>query len=165
MVHTTAEDVVILAADKTLLKKLGNTKLDAVFGPQAIEKAQAAINSAAEGLYIECMSESVNLEVMAAQLEQASVAEVLGPKVKKLVSVAFKIKSKSAQSGYGLVATLAESLQKICESIVPEKVTPSVVKILIWHSRSISHLLMAKVKADGGAMGKAILAEVQKIKI
>jgi hypothetical protein len=154
------EDVEILPADRKLLNKLGGAKLDAILSSQAVQKADEVLSNAADDLYLDCVSESVKLQALAAQFQNPDNRRA---KLGKIVSVAFRIKNKSSQGGYDLIATLAESLQIRGETCLGDP-DQSVVRVILWHVQSIAQLLALKVKADGGEVGKAILAEVQKLR-
>jgi hypothetical protein len=157
------ENIAILPPDKTLLNKLGAGNLDKIMSPEAIKKAETVITNASGDLYQECMTESAKLQLLTAHLESSD--KNIGPKLKKIVSVAFGIKSKAAQSGYNLVSALAKSLHMRCEEMTMEQTTPAAIKIIAWHAQSIAQLLALKVKGEGGEIGKAIIAELERIKL
>ncbi len=154
------EEAVILPPDKTLLRKVGGVNLDIVLSPKAIEKAQAIIANASEELYLDCVSASVKLLAAASLIESS---QNLGSKIQKIIPLAFIIKNEAAQSGYDLISTLAESLQKTCETLDVEAAKPSDLRIILWHAESIVKLLTLKVKANGGEIGEEIMAEIEKL--
>lgn len=155
-------DVVVLPADKSLFNKIGGVSLDKIIPQQLIQKADSVIADASDELYLDCIAESVKLQALVSQLSLSDPN--IGPRLKRIVSAAFGIKNRASQSGYTLVASLAESLQTHCESVDVAALTPNVLRIVVWHAHSIAQLLAKKVRADGGDVGKAILAEVQKIR-
>lgn len=157
-----ADNAIILPADKTLLNKLGGVDLDKVFSPENVQKAEVVLKDAEEVLYLDCLADSVKLQSMIAQLEKSGkTVEQIG----KVVLLAFGIKNKAGQSGYDLIAALAKSLQIRCEEITPEQATPTALKLIDWHVQSIARLLAAKSKGDGGETGKAILAQIEGVKL
>jgi hypothetical protein len=157
-----SDDVTVLAADQSLLRKLGNINLDKVLSPEAIEKAEAVITDASDGLYVDCLKEADKLESVVDQFKSRALD--VEHHLKKIISSSFSIKAKAGQSGYDLVSLLAKSLHVRCEEMLAEQVTPSALKIIAWHAQSIKQLLVLNVKGDGGKVGEAILAEIEKLK-
>jgi hypothetical protein len=155
------DDVMVIAADTTLLRKFGKQNLDKVLSATAVQKAESVIASAADEFYQECQTEITKLKNDIDQLKSANQATE--PALQKVVATAFAIKTKSGQAGYALVASLAKSLHVLCEEMLPVAPSPSQIKVIEWHKNSIDHLLNAKIKGDGGDIGKAIMSEITKL--
>ncbi len=157
------DDVLILPADKALKNKLGDLNLDELFSPDIIQVAERVISSASLDLYSECIKESAKLHFLVSEFGIAGNDNP--PDLKKIISVAFALKTKAGQLGYDLVAELAKLLHTGCEEVSEEKVTAAAHKIIRWYAQSIAQLLYAKVEGDGGEIGKEILSEAEGINL
>jgi hypothetical protein len=155
------DDVTVLAADRSLLRKLGGASLGVILSPEVIKRAEGAITDAADGLYSDCVDEGVRLRVLVDSLKQGGDAAF--PLLKNVVTAAFSTKTKAGLAGLDLVAALAKSLQILCEKMTASELTPATLQVIEWHVQSIGQLLSLRVKGDGGQVGKAILAEIDKL--
>jgi hypothetical protein len=160
----TSNDVIILPADKTLMQKLGGVSLDVLLSPDAVKKAETVLATASEDLYLDCVKAAAELRSVADASEKNKKAFAAASRA-KIISLAFAIKAKAGQCGYTLVAALAKSLHTRCEEIPAEQTTLAALKIIAWHAQSIEKLLTLNVDGDGGEMGKAIMAEIEKLKL
>ena len=161
MTEDLSSDAIIIPADWSLMKKLGGVSLDKVFSSEVIKTAEQVVVSASAGFYSECVTKSAKLQFLAESFKSAGNDNA--PNLKKIASVSFALKTNAGQSGYALVAALAKSLHTFCEEMKADQVTSSTRKLIHWHAQSITQLLDAKVKGDGGELGTAILAETERI--
>ena len=158
-----ADEAIILAADHSLSRKCGGGVLDRVLSLDAIKKAEAFIASSANGLYLDCVGEAAKLQMLASHLTSGGAdAEQY---LTKIIASSFAIKAKAAQSGYDLVSTLAKSLLLRCEEITAKQITPTTLKIIVWHAESIRRILELNIKGLGGEAGKALLIEIDRLKL
>jgi len=156
------DEVTIIEADTSLLRKFGKENLDRILSPEAVRRAENIIANASHDFYQDCVMETPKLKPFVAQLTKGGMASQLA--LKNIISIAFSVKTKSGQANYDLVAALAKSLHFICEETTPAQITPSMLKVIEWHYNSINLLLTAKMAGDGGEIGKDILAEIEKIR-
>ena len=151
----------ILPPNYALKKKIGNVNLDQILSPKAVEAAQEIIVQAAEKFQDEAFSEMENLEKLTRQF--AASPPDIRQVVYKIIDSAFALKSQKGLGGYDLVATLAKSLQLLCEQMEPLEASAKNMTIVNWHVDSMKRLLALKVKGSGGQIGEEILAELDKI--
>ncbi len=158
-----ADEAVILAADRSLLRKFGGGLLDRALSPEAIKKAEAFISSASNVLYLDCMDEAARLQPMVGLLGKGGLDAERS--LKRIIATSFAIKSKAGQSGYDLVSTLAKSLLLRCEELSAAQITPSTLKIITWHAQSIKRILELNIKGLGGEAGRALLVEIDRLRV
>lgn len=159
----TSDDVTILPADYSLLRKLGGVSLESILTPEAIRHAEAAIAESAGAFRAECVDEAAKLRTLVVGLKKGGDGAAAG--LERIAAGSFAIKTKAAQGGLELVSTLAGSLQNVCEKIKRSELTPPVLKIIEWHIQSLTKMLTLNVRGDGGQVGKAILAEMGKLPV
>jgi hypothetical protein len=107
------DDVKIIAADTSLLRKFGKENLDKVMSTSAMVKAKKIIEQASDNFYSSCLEETTELSLLINCLKTEKKDHI--PILKNIISTAFAIKTKSGQAGYNLVSTLAKSLHIFCE--------------------------------------------------
>lgn len=156
------DDVIVLEADQSMMRKLGGISLDKIISTDAIKSAETIISSAASSLYDDCVKEGNNLQGIAVQLEQSGKLDATT--TKKIIDISFSIKAKSGQSGHDLISALAKSLHLFCEDALASHSGESGIKIILWHMKSIRQLLAANTRGTGGPIGTAIIAEMEKLK-
>ena len=156
-------EAVILDADHSLMRKLGNVPLDKILTPQAVQKAEAVITEAADTFYLDCVQEAGKLRALTEKLDNRHSDN--SALLKDIVAISFAIKTKAAQSGYTLIAEIAKSLHLFCEEWTARSLTDSALKIIRWHEQSIRQLTATKITGAGGEIGKNILAELEKLRL
>ena len=155
------EGVKIHAPDKTLHKKIGNVNLDQVLSPQIVKTAQGRIEQAAEEFAADSIEQLKELTTVMNSLSQAPDDTTnLMPQV---INAAFSLKTKTGIGGYDLVSALAKSLQLYAEQLGDKPLGQKNLEIMQWHMASITALLTAKIKGDGGPTGVAIRQEIEKL--
>lgn len=155
------DDVQIIPADYSLLHKIGVTNLDIIFSVKAAQRAEDVVQAAVDEFYAECVTDGDALKDCVKQLKIAPAT--LQESLYQVATLAFDMKTKAAQAGYDLVASLAKSLHILCEE--SENLLPpaTMIEIIEWHQNSINRLLTLKLKGNGGPFGQAILAEIEKL--
>lgn len=155
------DDVKIYEPDRTLHTKIGNANLDQILTPQIVEEAQTTITKSADQFIDETTPVIQELEQACKALRGAP--NNVDPILKKIVDAAFSIKTKTGLGGYDLVASLAKSLQLQAEQVLGKPLASKNVEIIQWHVDSINQLFATKMKGGGGEMGKAIMAELNRL--
>ncbi len=155
------DDVRILPPDSTLMEKLGNVNLDEVFSSKTVETAQMVIANSSDILFEETIAGITQLESL--QQTIASSTSKSRDVLPKIVDLSFSIKGSASLAGYDLVATIAKSLQAICEQLDPRSLTPTQLQITAWHIDSLKKVVSLKVKGTGGDAGVALQKELDTI--
>lgn len=161
MADPTDNEVKIIPPDRSLQAKIGTTDLDQVLSPTVIKAAETRIAESADQFLEECSALMLGVEETFSFLQNTPQEST--PLLSTLGSDAFAIKTKSGFGGYTLVSSLAKSLQLHCEKIARKELEAKDLEIIQWHIASMNHMLKAKMKGDGGAVGSAILAELSKL--
>jgi hypothetical protein len=155
-----AEEVEILPPDTTLLTKVGLHNITSLFTDKAEATAQAMLEASKGDFRQEMLAEFQLLEK-----EFWSIADASADCKASLVcmtELAFSIKAKSGLADYKLVSALAKSLYLYCEACsVP--FTGKSRDVIDWHIQSIGKILKLDIKGDGGAIGEALNAELEKL--
>jgi len=152
----------ILPPDYSLWEKIGSVNLDLIFTPHAIEEAQRAITEKSRDLLDEVASDMKSLD--RAWKELSSSPDRWRGIFPNIVSAAFAIKTKAGLGDCELIATVSKSLQLFCEQPGRHGLSERDIEIIAWHVDSIKRLVALKISGSGGDLGKAILAEMEKIK-
>ena len=154
--------VTILAADYSMLRKLGGISLDKILSPEVIKEAETIITGASSELYNDCVDTVAKLQASVDRLKERG--GITDSTLKDIISDAFSAKTKAGLAGFDLVAALAKSLQILCEQVTITELATATIQIIEWHMQSIGQLLALKVKGDGGQAGKEILSEIERLK-
>lgn len=156
------EDVKILPPDYSLKRKIGNVNLDQILSPNVVQAAQEIISQSSGQFENEAFSEIETLgKAVAALRADFAQARALLPDI---IASSFSLKAKAGLGGYDLVSVIAKSLYLYCEQLDPAQVGEGTLTIILWHAQSMKKLLDQKIQGDGGPIGTAILAELEKIK-
>ncbi len=155
---TTEDDVRILPPDQTMQKKLGGAKLDTLFSNEAVQEAQQVIVESAADFITETLADLQTLEEATKTL--AAAPEQNHQVLATVINMSFAIKAKAGLGGYNLVSTLAKSLNSRCELLGDASLTPTNLSIITWHVDSMRQMLTMKIKGMGGAVGQAIITEL-----
>ena len=155
------EGVKVHAPDRTLHAKIGNVNLDQVLSPQVVKTAQSRIEQAADEFAADSLEQLKELSALVDGLAKTPASALnLMPQV---INAAFSLKTKTGIGGYDLVSALAKSLQLYAEQLGDKPLAPKNLQIMQWHMASITDLLTAKMKGDGGPTGDAIRQEIEKL--
>lgn len=157
------ETVKILPPDYTLRKKVGNADLGRLLSPQIVAAAQQVITQSADQFFDECVTDVQKLERGIQDI--GSAPDKTEQILHEMSAVTFSLRTKAGIGGYDLVSVLAKSLHQHCTQTGDSALTPTQLRIMQWHVESLVQLLKLKVKGLGGAVGDAILAELDRLGI
>ena len=156
-----ADQVKIHAPDRSLHAKIGHANLDQILTPQIIKAAESKIAASSEKFLDDSLEAMQELERSFAVLHQAPMETAAHLPI--IINAAFSMKTKTGFVGYDLVWAVAKSLQIFCEIRTGKACTTKDFEIMRWHISSIKQLFDGKIKGDGGAVGAAILAEIERL--
>lgn len=170
MANTTPEilqtehgEVKIFAPDRALKEKIGNDMtFDQVVTPQVVEAAQNVIVQAAGDILTTVLIELEHVQAAAAKLAVGMDGDTaLSP----MIEAAFAIKSKAGLCGYPFASQLAKALHVFCEldAVKNQPITMKSLDIIRSQVAALSTVFSQKLTGDGGKVGMAILAELQKV--
>lgn len=161
MTYENHDNVVFFDPDRRLQIKIGTLKLDDVFPPTAVEKAQWVIEEAADSFLEEGLRSFAKLKQDYETLSHSpSQRKDILPRI---ADNAFRLKTESSIARCLLVSEIAKSLQLHAEKAIKDGLYPRNYIILDWHIASLCKLLKHSVRGMGGQTGRAILAELRKI--
>lgn len=156
----TIDDVTIYEPDKSLLVRVGVTNLDSIFTPQVIASGQKVIQDSSTQFTEETHRQAEELSQIYAQFKASSSFAF---PIAAVIDLAFSLRACAGLAQYNLIASLAKSLFDYSKALMG-KVSEKETAVIEWHVVSISQLLALKIKGDGGEMGKAILAEINRLR-
>jgi hypothetical protein len=145
--------------DLSLRMKLGDISLDEAFTPEVVAEAQNTVGNMSGAFFSEVLDQAEELGKIDAAINVSTNLEK--EQLSRLISLSFSIKSKSGMVGYGLVSTLAKSLQLLAESIQGHNISVKQAELVHWHINSIRVLLRERLEGRGGATGEKIIAQLQ----
>jgi HPt (histidine-containing phosphotransfer) domain-containing protein len=154
-------EVKIHEPDKSLLHKIGAHNLDRIFSPEVIQSAEKIIQDSADIFVDDSLKQMQQLEGAFEVLRKAPEAKILP--LQTIIDRSFSVKSQAGLSGYPLVAAVARSLQLFAEQLLVTALTVRDMAVIQWHCATITQLLSARMKDEGGAVGEAIKAEMEKV--
>jgi hypothetical protein len=156
-------EVRVFQPDIALKEKLGpNTSFDQVITSKVIDAAQDVIAKSSDEILATLKQELTRLQQITQGLKPGDLGEAT---LKPVIEAAFAIKSKAGLCGYSFASSLAKSLHVYCEldTVQTQPLTEKSLKIIQAQIAGLKTIFANKITGDGGAVGGAILGELQKL--
>lgn len=147
--------VKIIEADKSLQGKVGTGSID----ERVIEQAQENMDRDRDSIdftplakeYLDKLNEAVK-QARAGELDRDEAVQAMTTPVMQL-------KANAKTFNYELVGTLANVMLSFLEAI--KKLDNDVIEIVAAHHKTLTLIVMQKMKGDGGAAGQQMEAELK----
>lgn len=157
------DNVRVFQPDTTLKEKLGpGGSFDRAVGPQILAAAEDVIAKSSDEILTGLQFELGLLQHAVDSLTVGALPEIA---LKPIVAAAFAIKSNAGLCGFPFASSLAKSLHLYCEmdAVRTVPLSEKTLQVVRAQATGLKAIFTNKITGDGGAVGAAILTELQKL--
>lgn len=149
------EKVNVIKADKSLQGRVGSGPLD----EQVVERAQQAMDEDKKNIDFAPLAKGF-LDELSAAVKKAKSGDLSRDQaVQAMTTPVMQLKANAKTFDYALVGSLANVMLSFLEAI--KQMDSDVIEIVAAHHKTLTLIVMQKMKGDGGAAGQQMEAELK----